>query len=130
MQVLAFPKDKNFVHAKIWTRKSTIGGIFEIYTQIKKGKYPVFDAFVEARVTSPDGKRKFRLFDNTNSNGIYKKYFTPSLPGFYKIEVVANDNGLTSFIEIGQNLKLTKQPGEIIYFIIIILKSFKYFLNH
>jgi hypothetical protein len=109
---MAFPRDKNFVTTQAWIKKLH-KGLFVIEADIKIGQLSVIDASVESSITTPNGQIiKLKLFDITKFDGIglYKKLFPTNFgPGLYKIEVFANDNGLTSYTQTTANA--SKQIG-------------------
>lgn len=82
------------------------------------GKLPVIDASVDVHISShPGSHTKLQLYDVTKSDGIYKRYFTPSEPGLYKFEIFAHDNGQVSYVQIGKESysnvsEHTKEIGE------------------
>lgn len=93
-----------------------MNGLFVVFTDLKMGKSPIIDASVEAIVTTPTSHFTLKLFDVSKSDGIYKRYLTASEIGLHKIEILANDNGMTSYIQKGKESisSVSKQTGKTI----------------
>ncbi|XP_075216970.1 calcium-activated chloride channel regulator 1-like isoform X2 [Lycorma delicatula] len=112
VQVMATPWTKTapIVRARLWTSR-TLNPLV-LYTEVKRGDYPVLGARVQVTVTRPGTngssvhKEKFELIDTGSGDpdlmkgdGIYSRYFSPAVggPGVYTFEVTVSDNGNTAY---------------------------------
>lgn len=112
VQVMATPWSSRVpvVRAKAWT-SGTINPLI-IYTEVKRGDYPVLGARVEVTVTRPGSnatsphRERFELLDTGSGDpdlmrgdGIYSRYFSPETggPGVYTFEITVTDNGNTAY---------------------------------
>uniref|UniRef100_A0A1B6L3U4 Calcium-activated chloride channel N-terminal domain-containing protein n=1 Tax=Graphocephala atropunctata TaxID=36148 RepID=A0A1B6L3U4_9HEMI len=128
VQVMATPWTRTapVVRARLWT--SETNNPFILYTEVKRGDWPVLGARVEVTVTRPETngsgihREKFELLDTGSGDpdlmkgdGIYSRYFSPSVggPGVYTFEVTVTDNGNTAYSwqhemrQPGRNLELS-----------------------
>ncbi|XP_050535825.1 calcium-activated chloride channel regulator 1-like [Daktulosphaira vitifoliae] len=112
IQVMAKPLSKNspVVRARAWTSGTT--NPLAIYTEVKRGEYPVLGAKVEVLVIRPGlngsgtHREKFDLLDTGSGDpdlmkgdGIYSRFFNPMIggPGTYTFEITVSDNGNTAY---------------------------------
>nr|CAD7397190.1 unnamed protein product [Timema cristinae] len=112
VQVMATPRSKvaPVVRARSWTSQGVTPLI--LYTEVKRGDYPVLGARIEVLVNKPamNGtnlyRDKFELLDTgsgdpdlTKGDGIYSRYFTPMRggPGLYTFEIMVTDNSNTAY---------------------------------
>ncbi|XP_047110046.1 calcium-activated chloride channel regulator 1-like [Schistocerca piceifrons] len=110
VQVMATPRTRSslVVRARAWTSEGKTPLI--LYTEVKRGDYPVLGARVEVIATYP-GKNgsgahrdKFELLDTgsgdpdiTKGDGVYSRYFTAQAEGMYTFEISVMDNGNTAY---------------------------------
>ncbi|XP_063226758.1 calcium-activated chloride channel regulator 4-like [Bacillus rossius redtenbacheri] len=112
VQVMATPRSPSapVVKARAWTSQGVRPLV--IYTEVRRGDYPVLGARVEVVATRPAGngsslyKNKLELLDTgsgdpdlTRGDGVYSRYFNPMHggPGMYMFEVTVTDNGNTAY---------------------------------
>lgn len=112
VQVMATPWTRTapIVRARLWTSESN--NPLVLYTEVKRGDWPVLGARVEVTATRPESngtsvhKEKFELIDTGSGDpdlmkgdGIYSRYFSPSVggAGVYTFEVTVTDNGNTAY---------------------------------
>ncbi|XP_039277350.1 calcium-activated chloride channel regulator 1 isoform X2 [Nilaparvata lugens] len=112
VQVMATPFNRTaaIVRARLWTSR-TVNPLV-LYTEVKRGDYPVLSARVEVTVMRPGTngssvhRERFELIDSGSGDpdlmkgdGIYSRYFSPAVggPGVYTFEVTVTDNGNTAY---------------------------------
>ncbi|KAL1122002.1 hypothetical protein AAG570_003409, partial [Ranatra chinensis] len=111
VQVMATPRSNYapVVTAKLYTAQTP--DYLILYTDVKKGDYPVLGAKVEVSVTKQGvngsiHRERFELLDTGSGDpdlmkgdGVYSRYFSAHMggSGAYTFEVAASDNGNTAY---------------------------------
>lgn len=114
LQVMATPKTKSaqVVRGRFWIKRSSPNAPLTLYTEVKRGDYPVMGAKIEVLVTKTEingtviYKETLELLDTgsgdpdiTKGDGVYSRYYSAAAsgPGTYTFEVTASDNGNTAY---------------------------------
>ncbi|XP_014279216.1 calcium-activated chloride channel regulator 1 [Halyomorpha halys] len=111
VQVMATPRSVSapVVHARLYTARTQDDLI--LYTEVKRGDYPVLGAKVEVSVSKQGingslHRERFELMDTGSGDpdlmkgdGVYTRYFSASMGGTgdYTFEVTVTDNGNTAY---------------------------------